>query len=89
LFCNFQGSKPTRTRTQNREKQRSGLITKTSEELFNLEILHANITVPYQTIKIKIYSPSISYVCSVDILLSKIFPENQITTCVLSNVRFE
>jgi hypothetical protein len=25
LFCNFRGSKPTRTRTQNREKQRSGL----------------------------------------------------------------
>jgi hypothetical protein len=25
LFCKFRGSKPTRTRTQNREKQRSGL----------------------------------------------------------------
>jgi hypothetical protein len=26
LFCNFYCSKPTRTRTQNREKQRNGLI---------------------------------------------------------------
>jgi hypothetical protein len=79
---------------KNRRKKMSAtsrlsVITESSEELFNLEILHANITVPYKTIKIKIYSPSISYVCSLDILLSKIFPENQITTCVLSNVRFE
>jgi hypothetical protein len=28
LFCNFRGSKPTRTRTQNTEKQRNGLIMK-------------------------------------------------------------
>jgi hypothetical protein len=27
LFCNFHGSKPTRTRTENREKQRNGLST--------------------------------------------------------------
>jgi hypothetical protein len=32
LFCNFCGSKPTRTRTQNREKQRSGLILYISKD---------------------------------------------------------
>jgi hypothetical protein len=30
LFCNFRGSKPTRTRTQNREKQRNGQTTKSN-----------------------------------------------------------
>jgi hypothetical protein len=36
LFCNFRGSKPSRTQTQNREKQRNSLIT---------EIAFASVTV--------------------------------------------